>query len=396
MFVRALAILLALSTPAAARADWFVADSKHFQIFAEDQRSLEKFANDIERFDSALRVTYGVPPSDIAPVNRVTIYIASPAFWQRLTNNAPLAGFYIARPGRPVAFSGTESATGATRNTLLHEYVHHFLTTNAPNTAFPRWFSEGFAETMATAVFEKDGAITLGHPPHFRAYEILGPDSPTPEELLTHAKLRASREASFYGAGWLLTHYLLFSGSRSDQFKAYIRALNDDASHGQALQVFGDLKALNREIRAYKSNRFPALRVAPSALKTGAIRIRQLSDAESAIMPVRIYTERGVAPKEAVRQLSRAKQSQQNSPPTRRFFVGWPKQPLTPRIMQPAKPLPIAQLPLRPPTARHCSTRPARAGSYSRREGLGRPQSGRTSGAHLPQPIDRIRKTRTS
>ena len=47
---------------------------------------------------------------------------------------------------------------------LYHEYAHHFMIAGLTARAFPRWFTEGFAEFFAGVRFEKDGSVLLGTP----------------------------------------------------------------------------------------------------------------------------------------------------------------------------------------------------------------------------------------
>jgi hypothetical protein len=53
--------------------------------------------------------------------------------------------------------SGIASAREA-EQTLLHEYVHHFLLQNYAR-GYPGWLIEGVAEFFMTADFERDGII---------------------------------------------------------------------------------------------------------------------------------------------------------------------------------------------------------------------------------------------
>ena len=53
------------------------------------------------------------------------------------------------------------------KTVLLHEYTHHFMYQYFP-AAYPTWYSEGFAEFMASPVFNDDGSIGIGAPPEYR------------------------------------------------------------------------------------------------------------------------------------------------------------------------------------------------------------------------------------
>src|SRR5690606_17382921 len=91
-----------------------------------------------------------------------------------------IAGFYIPRAGNSVAFvpAREDRAAGsiARRNertaldgmsVLKHEYAHHFMMQYFPG-AYPGWYVEGYAETVATIRFLDNGSFHIGDPPQYR------------------------------------------------------------------------------------------------------------------------------------------------------------------------------------------------------------------------------------
>lgn len=294
--------------PTAAHAEWVEASSAHFRVFSNDRpERVKEFATHLEQFDKALRVRFGMGDPDVGKAARVTVYVVSSTEQvARLARNKMAAGFYSGRAGAAIAFVPRNSGTGETTDLsseaiLLHEYTHHFMHTAFADAAFPAWFVEGFAETYATAKFERDGSIILGNPPQYRAYGLLN-ETMSAERLLTAtpSELREDDGDVFYGRGWLLTHYLTFSGQRPTQFATYIRAINRGAAPLAAAQeAFGDLKALNSELNRYVTKRFGALRVAATALTIKPVEIRTLPAGEAAMMPIRIRSQAGVDDKTA-------------------------------------------------------------------------------------------------
>jgi hypothetical protein len=105
------------------------------------------------------------------------------------------------------------------------------------------WFSEGYAEFVSTAAFEKE-YVQLGGAAQHRAYSLLAA-KPVPAATLfaTGQKLTDEQRGVMYGRGWLLTHYLMFDAARGRQLQQYLTALNAGTpSVTAATAAFGDLR----------------------------------------------------------------------------------------------------------------------------------------------------------
>jgi tetratricopeptide (TPR) repeat protein len=311
----ALVALVAL-VPAAAQAEWREASSKHFLVYSEGSaQSVRDFSTKLEKFDKAMRIRLGLDDVDLGPANRVTVYVVDDVVdVQRLARRPAkagqpgIAGFYNGRAEGPIAVVPRTLGTGRLNDAepatiLLHEYSHHIMLRNAA-AAYPAWFREGFAEFNSTARFEKDGSIGFGAAANHRAWGLIGM-SPLPIELLfdpTRRKLsRAEWEATIYGRGWLLTHYLMFDEKRVGQLGAYIKALNSGKGSLEAAQAaFGDLSVLDRELKAYLvQRRIPYMRLRPDLLAIEPIGLRTLRPGEAAIMDLRIRSRVGVTREDA-------------------------------------------------------------------------------------------------
>lgn len=307
-------LALLVCVPAAAMAEWREASSKHFLVYSEgSEQSLRDFATKLEKFDKAMRLRLGQDDVDLGAANRVTVYLVdNRQAVQRLGGfrGGNVAGFYRGRAGGSVAVvprsndvRGLNDLSPAT--ILLHEYSHHIMLLNATS-AYPAWFREGFAEFNATAMFEKDGSIGFGAAANHRARGLLGMP-PLPIELLfdpTRRKLSQTEwEATIYGRGWLLTHFLMFEEKRLGQLAAYIKTLNSGKGSVEAAEAaFGDLKALDRELRDYlDQRRIPYLRVKPEVLTIPPVAMRALRPGEAAIMELRMRSRIGVAKEDAAR-----------------------------------------------------------------------------------------------
>lgn len=290
-----------------AHADWYEASGRNVRVLTEGKaEAARKLADQLERFDAALRVLRGIEGNDPGPANRLTVYLLDDTGdVEQLIGRKQVAGFYIPRAGGSVAFVPRSPATNQQikpQQVLLHEYTHHFMFRNF-SAAFPAWFVEGFAEFHATATFGDDGSVDFGAPAQYRAYSLFnGP--PLPIDKLfeqTSAGNDEARIAAMYARGWLLTHYLTFNEARRTQLGAYLKALNagqDNEAAGRA--AFGDLKKLDRELGAYMRGRFTGLRIGADKLKVAPVTVRTLDAGEAAVMDVHIASTRGVNRKAAL------------------------------------------------------------------------------------------------
>jgi hypothetical protein len=310
-------ILLCWLTIGSAEANWYEATTPRVRVLAEGSENRARdLAEKIERFDAALRLLRGLPNVDHGAASRLTIYsVGSSRFIGRLAGSNNVAGFYSARAGGSVAFVPQRSDSGEfalrAEAVLLHEYAHHFMYRNFPG-AYPTWLSEGFAEFHATARFERNGDIMFGHAPMYRAHGlVLGQQLPI-ERLLEpgDTRLTSAQVDNLYGRAWLLTHLLTFSTERRGQIERYIAAIRQGTGSVDAARaVFGDLKMLDRELDRYTRQRLTGLRIGSDRLKIPPIRVRRLSDAETAMMDIHIESTSGVTREEALRLLPMAQRA---------------------------------------------------------------------------------------
>jgi tetratricopeptide (TPR) repeat protein len=297
-------IFIAASAPA--QAAWRVAESAHFIIYSEDKpENLKAFAEELERFDAAMRFLRKLEPTTDAHTNKLTIFqVSSVGAVQKMMGGkaANVYGFYNGRAGNSIAFVPRRAGGGTSwdidaQTVLLHEYAHHFMFRNFPF-AFPLWFSEGFAELNSTARFVADGSVDLGLPAKHRAGGLFFA-APLPLDTLMQAdrrKLNAQALDSLYSKGWLLTHYLSFSKERDGQLSSYLLAINKGtASMDAARASFGDLGKLDNELHRYMNGRrMTYLRVPARRIAAAPVQLRELSPGANAIMPAFMQSRRGV------------------------------------------------------------------------------------------------------
>lgn len=315
------ALLLMLGAAFAARpaaADWRVAETAHFVVYADSaEAALRRNAERLEKFDKALRMSRGLPESDLGKAGRVTVYLVGRE--DRVASLAGarhVAGFYIPRAGASVAFvPGDMLADGplalGPQQVLQHEYAHHFMFTTWPDAAFPSWVSEGWAEFNATASFDRAGNLQFGGAPQYRAFG-LRTGNPLPiQQILAGAagKLRGDQREAIYGRGWALVHYLTFEPSRKGQLAAYLDGITKGRKSPEAAAaVFGDLSALHKELEAFLNRpKINGFRIRAENLAIPPVTMRLLTRGEAAMLPVRIRSAAGVDEKSAPAVYAEAK-----------------------------------------------------------------------------------------
>jgi hypothetical protein len=312
----AMLALTALASPAAA--EWYEASSEHFVIYADDKAAdIRTFAQNLERYHSAMVFVTRRKADTPSPSNRVVIYVVGGEKAMRsLSGSKTIAGFYIPRAGGSRAFvqdirNQPSGYPDFTTIVLLHEYAHHFLLSSS-RFAKPRWFDEGAAEFFAAASFERDGSMWIGRPALHRAGDLAYADPVHVRELLDPALYEQKKVKgfdAFYAKSWALYHYLFFSKERQGQSNAYLVNLAKGMEQKAAAEAaFGDLDKLERELKSYlRQSSAPALKLPPDQLAIGPVTLRPLTAGEAAMMPLQIRSQRGVGAEEAAALLGEAR-----------------------------------------------------------------------------------------
>ncbi len=295
--LRALLALVLFALPATARADWYEASTPHFVVYANgNPERLETFATRLERLDRAIRLMVGQKDTDISKASRVTVFMVDDVAAVEKLYASGAAGFFKPRAGGSIAVvtqerDGSGDLALKPMHVLLHEYGHYLMWSLDPETAYPSWLIEGFAEFNATARFGKDGSVTLGEPPLYRGISIMGEAMPIEKLFTASAKSFSPEEMdAFYGKSWLLTHYLRIGApKRSTQLGAYLAALKAGKPSLEAARAaFGDLKQLDGELEVYKKRHLPISTIPGDRLMIAPVTMRKLPAAAAATMDVRI------------------------------------------------------------------------------------------------------------
>jgi tetratricopeptide (TPR) repeat protein len=310
-----LAIALTATT---ARAEWWEARTSHFIIYSETKREdAEGFARELERFDNALRSMQNmpVPGPDVGDANRLKVFRTGDT--DRLgyilnASGAGIGGIYFPRAGNPVSFVPAREKRSTSRHidtegpgldiksTLFHEYTHHFMLSNF-STAYPHWYTEGFAELYSTVDYRGTGKFYVGLVPQHRGEALKALSDVKLTRLFdTKAKLTGLEYFQSYTYGWMLTHYLNFNEARRGQLPAYLGALNKgEDSLTAAKRIFGDLEMLQREVRKYKNGPFPGYEMQVGSYVEPNVTMRRMTPAEEAVIQTHMRSLRGVTPGQA-------------------------------------------------------------------------------------------------
>ena len=307
-----------LVSAAPAYAAWWEARTDHFIVYSESSAGDAKdFAEELERFDQAMRTLQNIEFKPIySDAQRLTVY----RFGQtddigRLAGSPGIAGFYIPQVGGSVAFTPSRSDRRRSSiirrdsrtelepmTVLLHEYAHHFMYQHF-SAAYPSWYREGFAETAATIDLSDDGSFHVGNPPQYRSDALFSTAINVSARDMLTSRDRPDM-VDFYGwytVGWLLNHYLTFSGERQGQLTTYLRAINSGSDSASAAEkAFGDLRKLDQDLLRYRNGRrLGGADVRPADYAPPKVTMRRLSEDEEAVMPVKARSKSGVTRKEA-------------------------------------------------------------------------------------------------
>ena len=317
-----LAATFALASPA--RAEWHEARSRHFIIYSDGKpEELKDFATKVETFDSAVRGVRRMADPPLGDHGRLTIYVLrDEAAVARMygDSRSGVAGFYNPRASGSVAFVHRERDTAVPEEyrqfmlnadeVFFHEYFHHMMLSDA-SAALPRWVIEGFAEYFSTATVEPDGSMLFGRAANHRSSGLFTMPDVTLEQLLgdSFGKLTDEGTNELYARSWLLTHYLYNAVARRGQLDRYLAGIQaGKPAIVSAREAFGDLKLLEHELDKYLwSKDLTAYRVAASRIATGPIELRDMNQAETEMMPVRMRSDRGVDEKAAVAVAAQAR-----------------------------------------------------------------------------------------
>ncbi|WP_078085423.1 tetratricopeptide repeat protein [Microbulbifer mangrovi] len=269
-FIRALAagIALLLLHPAASTAangggEWFEYQSENFTVYSDvPERRVNALMRDLERFRRTALAFTGL---EEIPENRNlrVFHFRNSSEFEKFSGDRKIAGFYRETWRGPVIFSrdGDHGITGS--GLIFHEYVHHLMREHSGMT-YPRWYSEGFSELLASAELRKN-SVVVGGIPEWRLSAWASEEPLTIEQLLRSPEISGMDGAdssrywnNYYASAWLLTHYLQlghhaghpdYRGASENYLKAI--AAGDDPVGVFEAHFNKSIREIQTEVRAY-------------------------------------------------------------------------------------------------------------------------------------------------
>ena len=300
--IRKLLVLFCLFLPTAAMAEWREVTSTNFVVYTEgSEQEARDYTAKLEKYNYVLRQLHHVNQPAQAPRFRVFLLENLNALQSMAdARGSGLAGYYIPS-ARALMFVGFRAA-GASRGfdpdlILFHEYVHHFMYQYFPAT-YPVWYSEGYAELLATTRFLDDNVVEIGNLQEGRFNSFVQGRWLTARRLLTaHSYADFPDIDLLYAEGWLLARYMFENEPRRQQIQSYLTAINQGMSYEDAMNRFVGENAsqLNDELFEYSHRgRFSVLRLPFRTIDVGPINVRTLSPAEQALIEQEIKVSQGV------------------------------------------------------------------------------------------------------
>lgn len=243
--------------------EWAEVRTQHFIIYGKaSDKELPKLALRLEMVNRMLATLLNYKEDD--GQRPLLVYVVSEGEVKENAGQSTAAGFYASerRNGYALVKRGRsyDMFDLGQEAILFHEFAHHFMLGRSAS-AYPAWYVEGFAEFFSTLEFKDDNSIVFGKVPLYRAPQLVMTDLYPLHKLLheTSNGLSLAEGDRYYGAAWLLTHYLFLNAERNKEFQSYI---TDLASPGGARDVGsyfkGGEKGLETDLKAYLKARLKA------------------------------------------------------------------------------------------------------------------------------------------
>lgn len=288
-----LMLFLTLSPLASAR-DWYEYKSDNFTVYSDvSEREVNELLRDMEKFRSAALIFTRLNDKP-ENQNLQIFHFHSRGEFDKFTGSRSVAGFYKDTWDGPLIFSQRGRGNYSGTEVMFHEYVHHLMRERS-NMVYPKWYSEGFAELLATTEIRKD-SVVIGGVPEGRLRFLDGSDFGarplTLAELLApdtenDSVMYASR---YYATAWLFTHYLqlgALSGNSSygKQTRDYLVAIKNGADPIASFAThFGkSVDEMQGELKRYLRDHLVGFRFDIAPYEKEILR-RKLPDSERAFL----------------------------------------------------------------------------------------------------------------
>lgn len=299
-----------LLTPAVAHAEWIRAESTNFIAYSESSADdLRARVAKLEKFGHVLQAMTGARRPKEVPV-KITVYFVRtiedvgntlpyPSYGVAGYYNTTMRGPFTVMPRLNKKDPGNGRFTGPTfqaQQVLQHELTHHF-TFQYFSAAYPSWYTEGFADYAGAIEISDDNVVNVGMFMQARAATLRQlPWVPLHKLMNPIPGQRDFPSIAIYSQGWITVHYLNSSPQGRAMLTDYLKRINEGQSFGKALEAFGDMDKLDREVRAYsRRSTLDAVATKYVNLDPGPIEVKALSPLESELVDAQMSLSAGVA-----------------------------------------------------------------------------------------------------
>ncbi|MDB2439011.1 hypothetical protein N9W89_09870 [Hellea sp.] len=263
----------------AAHADPLMAESENIVLYGDvNPNQAKETIEKMEIYRKLIMTLSGVKPTP--DKQRLTIYaFDNDSQLRKFTGRRGIAGVYTQGYDGPIMMTplaDTNKQNSFNNQVALHEYSHHVLHEYL-DTAFPRWYDEGFANYLSTFTM-RDGTLQVGRAAakHARGLMRGGPDWVDVEDVISSIRVypfadkgseRGVLLNQFYAQGWLYVHYLHSDKELSNRLGPYLELVNSGVEPVKAFeQGFGisaqDFHDAAREY--FENNKFEVQQFQPN------------------------------------------------------------------------------------------------------------------------------------
>lgn len=257
-------------TAAYADNDWYHYRSDHFSVYSElEEERAEAILRDLEYYRYYMSVLTGTDGAG-SPLPLTVYLVRQHRNYKDLIGYRPgFAGVYWVTPHGAVTMAEVEDKNGIYkedgRNTLFHEYSHHFLHEfGAMN--FPRWYSEGFAEYLSTFTIRGSKA-QIGNPPLQRFWWLRHQWMPSGVLFAANARIDGFDKSgfhigAFYAQSWLYTHMIRSDPALIKALGDYLAAINEGEDQKTAFSTYFGMTEEEFGLKArdyWTEKKFPTL-----------------------------------------------------------------------------------------------------------------------------------------
>lgn len=274
--------------------------SENFVLVGDlSAKNAKNLVEDLEEFRSVLLTL--INKQSVPEAVPVHIYASKKTADLETMSGRPwegIGGLYTSTSNGPAFIlnsKGVLSKDSYARRIAFHEYVHHILHTYTER-RYPRWYSEGQANYLASFEPAKNGVFKLGRPveSYGRTLQrqdwlpmslVLSSVKKYPWKHKATSKSIREMQRMYYAQTWLAVHYIQSNRNYSRHTSKYVDLINRKVEPLKAFeQAYGvSPEAFEAELREYRRlNRFQRISInVPKQAAPKKIKVRTLNEVET-------------------------------------------------------------------------------------------------------------------